>query len=165
MATTTTTSTPITTPISRTTAPRSTGTRPAAHDARSTRTRAARGARPVCAAPVRRRPLADTAPETPAGRRTRITRRGRVLLLLVLAALLFAAFSVGRSASQAASEPVEAVQLEQTTVQPGDTLWAVARRIAPDNDPREVIDQIRRLNDLTGSELTAGQQLMLPAAG
>jgi hypothetical protein len=140
--------------------------RAAAHERRVARVRAARGVRPVCSAPVRRRLVDEElrAPVAPAVCRVRVTRRGRLLLLLVLAALLFTAFSLGRSASEAASEPAEAVQLEQTTVQPGDTLWAVARRIAPDNDPREVIDEIRRVNDLASSELTAGQQLLLPPA-
>ncbi len=49
-------------------------------------------------------------------------------------------------------------------MQPGDSLWSVAQRIAPQNDPREVIAQIRRLNDLEGSELQVGQQLLLPTS-
>ena len=52
----------------------------------------------------------------------------------------------------------------QTTVQPGDTLWSVAQRIAPDNDPREVVAQIRRINHLHTSALQAGQLLLLPTA-
>lgn len=99
----------------------------------------------------------------PAGR-PRLTRRGRVAILLVLAALLFTAFSLGRAASQASSEPVPTAQLEQTTVQPGDTLWAVARRIAPQHDPREVIHHLRELNNLSSAQLQAGQQLLLPAS-
>ena len=97
---------------------------------------------------------------------TRLTRRGRTALVLLLAVVLFAAFSLGRSATQATdlSTPIGAAQLQQTTVQPGESLWSVATRIAPDNDPREVIAQIRRLNDLQGSQLTIGQQLLLPVA-
>lgn len=113
------------------------------------------------------RPLAlreDVAPRPAA--RAHLTRRGRVTVLLVLAALLFTAFSLGRSASQAAdvSAPAPAAQVAQTTVMPGDTLWSVAKRIAPDNDPREVIAQIRELNDLSTSQLQVGQQLLLPVA-
>lgn len=96
----------------------------------------------------------------------RLTRRGRVTLVLLLAGVLFAAFSLGRTAPQAADLAAEggAPRVEQTTVQPGESLWSVATRIAPDNDPREVIEQIRRLNDLRGSQLQAGQQLLLPVA-
>jgi hypothetical protein len=110
-------------------------------------------------------PLVYAAQARPAGR-AHLTRRGRLALLLVLAALLFTAFSLGRAASQAAGESSApaAPRVEQTTVMPGDTLWSVARRIAPDNDPREVVAQIRELNKLAGSDLKVGQQLLLPVA-
>ncbi len=98
-------------------------------------------------------------PTTPA---VHLTRRGRLLVLAVLVSVLFGAFSLGRAGSQAAPEAQPAPALEQTTVQPGESLWTVAERIAPHNDPREVIAQIRRLNDLTGSTLRIGQQLLLP---
>jgi hypothetical protein len=97
----------------------------------------------------------------------RVTRRGRAAVVLLLAAVLFAAFSLGRTASDAADVAGEpsAPRLEQATVQPGESLWSVAQRIAPENDPREVIQQIRRLNDLESSQLQVGQQLLLPVAG
>ena len=95
-----------------------------------------------------------------------LTRRGRAFAVLLLAAVLLGAFSLGRTASQAAaptsSAPVIAV--EHTTVEPGDSLWSVARRVAPDNDPREVVEQIRRLNDLNSADIQVGQQLLLPVA-
>ena len=94
----------------------------------------------------------------------RLTRRGRTVLVLLLAALLLTAFSLGHQDTQAASVAHEGTGpvLEQTTVQPGESLWALAKRIAPENDPREVIAQIRRLNDLESSELQVGQHLLLP---
>ena len=94
----------------------------------------------------------------------RLTRRGRALLLVLLVALLLAAFSLGQEATQAAGPGPAGPVLEQTTVQPGESLWSVAQRIAPDNDPREVIAQIRRLNDLDSVNLQVGQQLLLPRA-
>ena len=94
-----------------------------------------------------------------------LTRRGRVLLLALLVAVLFGAFSLGRAAPQAASVNQSGPVLEQVTVQQGESLWTVARRIAPHNDPREVIAQIRRLNDLATWQLQAGQQLLLPVPG
>ncbi|MCW2615279.1 MAG: LysM peptidoglycan-binding protein [Frankiales bacterium] len=95
-----------------------------------------------------------------------LTRRGRALLLVALVAVLLAAFSLGRANSQAASTATGPSQatVEQITVQPGESLWAVARRIAPENDPREVMAQILRLNELTDAELQVGQQLLLPVA-
>lgn len=96
----------------------------------------------------------------------RLTRRGRAALVLLLAALLFATFSLGRSATGTAdAAPAgSGAPVEQTTVQAGESLWSVARRIAPENDPREVVQQIQRLNGLSGSHIQAGQQLLLPSS-
>jgi LysM repeat protein len=94
--------------------------------------------------------------------RLRLTRRGRMMLLALSALILLAAVSVGRTGSQAATATDYGPSLQQTTVQPGDTLWTVAKRIAPQNDPREVVAQIRRVNHLQSSSLRVGQQLLLP---
>ena len=93
-----------------------------------------------------------------------LTRRGRALLLMALVAVVFAAFSLGRTASEAAPQTQAAPAVEVVTVQPGESLWSVAERIAPHNDTRQVVAQIRRLNDLSGSQLQVGQQLLLPVA-
>lgn len=94
----------------------------------------------------------------------RLTRRGRLVVVVLAAGLLLAAFSLGRVDSQAAvpGERGAEATLTQTVVMPGDTLWSIARDLAPDNDPREVVAAIRELNDLSGG-LVAGQQLLLPA--
>lgn len=94
----------------------------------------------------------------------RLTDRGRALLVLALALLLFGAFSLGRvgaegSTGGAAAEP------QAVTVAPGETLWGIARRLAPGQDPRPVVEQIVRLNELDGGGLQAGQQLLLPVPG
>jgi LysM repeat protein len=44
-------------------------------------------------------------------------------------------------------------------VQPGDTLWRLAGRVAPDRDPLAEIDELRRLNHLDGPVLRPGQVL------
>ena len=96
------------------------------------------------------------------GGAVRVTRRGRVLLLAILVTLLVTAFSLGRVGSQAATTAQATPVLQQTTVHAGETLWAVARRIAPGNDPREVVQQLRSLNHLERTSLQIGQQLLLP---
>ena len=154
-----------------------TATRP---QPRTTRTsdRAARTT--TCTAPTRTAPAAPrvrTAQARPAaspaprpaelrapGRRTHLTGRGRALVLLALVALLLAAFAFGRSASHAAVTADVHPTLTQVTVQQGDTLWSVARRLAPHRDPREVVTQLQELNHLPSSALRAGQQLLLPVA-
>ena len=97
-------------------------------------------------------------------RTVRLTRRGRLLVLVGLVALLLAAFAMGRSASQASPAAPATAVLGQTTVHQGETLWGVARRIAPQRDPREVVAQLQRLNEIRGADLQIGQQLLLPAA-
>lgn len=112
-------------------------------------------------------------------RHARLTRRGRLLLLVALVGVLLGAFSLGRSVSQAAPRAEAAPAMdsaastaaadqplpEQVTVQQGESLWTVALRSAPDQDPRDVVAQIRRLNELSSAELWPGQQLLLPAVG
>ena len=94
----------------------------------------------------------------------RLTRRGRVVVLCALVTLLMAAFSLGRVGSQAAPRGARSTsQLSQTVVQPGESLWSVAKRVAPGHDPRAVIDQIADLNNLQTSSLQAGQLLVIPS--
>jgi len=94
----------------------------------------------------------------------RLTRRGRIVVVLaVLAALLVAGFTLGHAPSQAAGS-ARPVAPRTITVQPGETLWGVAARIAPHVDPRLVVAQIERLNDLRSPQLLAGQQLVVPRA-
>ncbi|MCW2601522.1 MAG: hypothetical protein JWM02_3351 [Frankiales bacterium] len=93
----------------------------------------------------------------------RLTRRGRVVLVLAMISVALVAFTLGRvGSSQAATEPTTPTPYSQTTVHTGDTLWSVAQRVAPGHDPRLVVEQIRRLNHLDSAGLQAGQQLLLP---
>lgn len=95
------------------------------------------------------------------GAPARLTRRGRVVIVVVAAALLFAAFSLGRVSGHAATVPLPPVRV---VVQPGQTLWQLAERIAPSGDPRVTVERIRAINHLPGYVVFAGQSLWLPAA-
>lgn len=127
-----------------------------------------RGARPAgcpsARGPVRATPALAPRPDAPAPAGTHLTARGRTVVLAVLVLLLLAAFSLGRTVAVGSTAAPVGPAVEQVTVLPGDTLWSVAQELAPGQDPRPVVDQIRRLNDLSSAELTAGQQLLLPAA-
>jgi hypothetical protein len=91
----------------------------------------------------------------------RLTRRGRlVLVLAMLAALVVVLGSAGRSTEAAGHGP--RTQPVTVTVQTGETLWQLASRVAPETDPRLVIAEIERLNTLSGSTVYAGQQLRVP---
>jgi Tfp pilus assembly protein FimV len=90
----------------------------------------------------------------------RLTRRGRVMVvLLVLAALVVGGFVLGRVSSQAAGP---AKPLPTVTVHAGETLWDIAARVAPHADRRALVGEIESLNGIPGGRVAAGQQLRLP---
>src|SRR3954467_4555233 len=94
--------------------------------------------------------------------RVRVTRRGRLVVVLAVLALMIVGFSAtGHVASQAASSA--GVQHARTvTVQPGESLWAVAVRVAPHADPRLVLARVAQITPLWGSGVVAGQQIRVP---
>lgn len=47
-------------------------------------------------------------------------------------------------------------------VQPGDTLGDIAARNAPGLAVRDVVSQIRTMNNMAGTQVTAGQSLRVP---
>jgi LysM repeat protein len=80
-------------------------------------------------------------------------------LLAGMALLILAAAQI-HGARAAAAVPTRTY-----VVQAGDTLWEIARRIAPQDDPRTVIAEIEQLNNLGGdARITPGQVLRLPDA-
>ena len=114
-----------------------------------------------------------TAPTTiaaarPAAKRLRLTARGRAVLT-ALAALpavivILGVIWGGGAALASLDSSAPAGTFETVTVSAGDSLWSIAQEIAPDADPRDVVAEISSLNGLTGSVVSAGQQLAIPLA-
>jgi LysM repeat protein len=52
--------------------------------------------------------------------------------------------------------------LSQVVVQPGQTLWSIARRAEPAADPRGVVQQIIEVNAMGSPTIQAGQLLWVP---
>ena len=48
------------------------------------------------------------------------------------------------------------------TVEPGDTLWHIAKEAAPREDPRKVVWQIREKNQMSDVTLFPGQRILVP---
>ena len=48
-------------------------------------------------------------------------------------------------------------------VREGDTLWRIAREIAPGSDPRPVVDLLSAMNGVDAGRLVPGQTLVLSA--
>jgi hypothetical protein len=109
--------------------------------------------------------VAGTARRTPPRRvqgrnPVRLTRRGRLVVVLLLMVVLVVGFSVGL-VSQAAG-PSRHHVAPTVTVRPGESLWQVATRVAPGADPRLVVDELVRANHLPGATVVVGQQLLVP---
>ncbi len=93
----------------------------------------------------------------------RLTRRAHLLLglLAALAAAVAVIAATGRVQALDDTAPVPASAPAEVVVAPGDTLWSIAERVAPDRDPRGVVEQVRRLNGLPSGDVQAGQRLRL----
>jgi nucleoid-associated protein YgaU len=79
---------------------------------------------------------------------------GLAIIVLCLAPRVGSAFgSVPASAPERGPEPVVYV------VQPGDTLWSIARQVQPTGDVRPLVERLERANH--GNRLQVGDRLTL----
>lgn len=93
--------------------------------------------------------------------RTRVRRR-RITVLLAGAAVV--GLWTGPVANALdGSEPPIARRGSAYVVRSGDTLWSIARRVAPERDPRSVVDDIAAANGVRAGALVPGQTLSIPA--
>jgi hypothetical protein len=100
--------------------------------------------------------MADARP----ARGVRLTRRGRLVVILFLLALAAVALALVAPASDAAT-PAGA-NTTVVVVRPGDSLWSIAARYLPSRDAPGAIEEVRRLNGLDGYTIHAGERLTLP---
>lgn len=81
-------------------------------------------------------------------------------LAVTLADAAFGALSAAPQGNARSAGADPAASAEVHVVQPGDTLWRIAATIAPDADPREVVDELVDLNG--SSTIRVGQRVVLP---
>ena len=127
---------------------------------------AARDGRPrlvVVQAPVVPAPVVP-ALAAPAVSPLRLTRRGR---LVVAALALLLVGGGGLLGSRAAADgPVSAPVVERHVVTSGETLWSIAAAVArPGQDVRDVVVELKQLNDMSDAGLAAGEEIVVPVAG
>ncbi|MBK0419310.1 LysM peptidoglycan-binding domain-containing protein [Leucobacter sp. CSA1] len=108
---------------------------------------------------------APRAAAAPSPVRLRLTRRGRVVFgaigtLLVAGALAMLA-AIGAPGAQASAEN-GGREFGYVVVAPGESLWSVASELDSTTDPRDLISEIVRLNQLEGSAVQAGQPIAVP---
>jgi hypothetical protein len=96
----------------------------------------------------------------------RLTRRGRVVVILTIALILLVGFWVSaRHGARATSggERGRAATRESVVIGPHDTLWGVAVRSRPDVDPRITVQRMIDLNALSSAIVNPGQRVYLPS--
>jgi hypothetical protein len=91
----------------------------------------------------------------------RLTRRGRVVLLLLV--MLLVAPMATWGATAVASSPGEPTQVRVHAVQPGETLWGFAEEVArPGEDVRHAVARLQELNEMSTGAVRVGELLLLP---
>jgi hypothetical protein len=92
-----------------------------------------------------------------------LTRRGRIVVFLTVLAIALAGFALLGSPAVSTGQAHHAAQ-HTVVVRGGETLWDIASRIAPGEDPRVVIGDIVDLNNLADAgSIRIGQELFVPA--
>jgi LysM domain len=121
----------------------------------------------VPARPARRRlvsvPTGDAVPASTGGARVHLTRAGRLVVTLTVAAAAVAlAVLAFAAAGGAAGAPVVD---HATTVHAGQTLSQIAVQQLPELPVAEAVARIQLANNLSSTHVHAGQSLLIPAAG
>ena len=95
----------------------------------------------------------------------RLTRRGRAVFgslatLFVVGMLAIVAMFSGAQA--VATADGGAAEFGYVVVQPGGSLWQLASDLDPGADPRDLVAEIVRLNQLDSSAVQAGEHVAVP---
>jgi len=96
--------------------------------------------------------------------RTYVRRRRTVAVVATaLIAVLMSPLAAGAVRRGEPSAPAaQQVPQQLVVVQPGDTLWSIAQRVRPGDDPRQVTAQIAAANGVQPGSLTVGASLVVP---
>lgn len=111
------------------------------------------------------RPELVLVPVSAVRRPVRLTRRGRLVVTLVLLVATAAGLATIARGVAAAPRVAPRPATHVVVVRPGETVWSVAARVAPTKDPRATVARIEQINHLAGDTVTAGQALLVPGIG
>jgi nucleoid-associated protein YgaU len=96
-----------------------------------------------------------------------VMRRRALVVGVVVALLLALGLLLGRGGGQPSALPAHGtsdavlpVADRAYVVQPGDTLWQIARALQPDGDVRPLVAQLQRARH--GAPLRVGERITLP---
>jgi hypothetical protein len=95
----------------------------------------------------------------------RLNRRGKLARTLVVLSLAIVAASVagGQAGADTSDRTVVAADSFITvTVAPGDTVWSLASRVAPEGQAGALVSAIIEINSLGSGDVVAGQKIRIP---
>ena len=92
-------------------------------------------------------------------RRRRAAAAGIVVALVLAGQGLLSALGASPGTDRPPA-PIPAEELSGYVVQPGDTFWSLVHRMAPDRDPRPLVD--RMVADHGSAVLEVGERIALP---
>lgn len=95
----------------------------------------------------------------------RLTRRGRAVfgtLGVLIAGAVLAGAAVLFAPNAVASDDFHETEFSYVLVQPGDSLWGIAQALDPGADTRDIVAELKRLNQLSTSDLEAGAAIAVP---
>jgi LysM repeat protein len=105
---------------------------------------------------------AAAARRSPHATSVRLTRRGRVAVVLLLVVVFLALLAMFGPHSAATGEVGTPVQTRTIEVGPGDTLWGIASEVAEPGQVRDMVHQIEQLNALDGPAVAVGEEIAVP---
>lgn len=94
-----------------------------------------------------------------------LNRRGKLARTLVVLSLAIVAASVagGQAGADTSKSTVAAADSFITvTVAPGDTVWSLASRVAPQGQAGALVSAIIEINGLGSGDVVAGQKIRIP---
>jgi len=97
-----------------------------------------------------------------ANKRFKKTRAVKRLLLVLVISLTFNLIFGLSSIFKATATGNPANNFATLIVQKGDTLWTIARQYRSGDDPRALVHEIKKLNQLSESSIYPGQALKIP---
>jgi nucleoid-associated protein YgaU len=87
------------------------------------------------------------------------------LVVVVAASTALGAWAGPAADAFGLGDRIEPVVRTSYVVRDGDTLWSIASRLVPGEDPRPVVDAIAAINGVDAGALVPGQTLVIPAGG
>jgi LysM repeat protein len=89
-------------------------------------------------------------------------RRRFVVVATAITVATITALSALTGQSATATSQSSKAEFTYVTVLAGQSLWQIAAKVAPDQDPRDFIASVVSLNGLTTADVTPGQRIALP---